>query len=157
MHGKPSRSSDPPAEITIYARNGTKFSRHVHKECPNRWCRKRFFYGFSVKDGKKVYESLIGKNFMITSSETAFAVDYCYEITLHCVHNNATFHGLENIYNQLHNFNLSSLQGQEYFMNSNVAILGWMKQSLNTTIFRRQSFPTTGLMNTFAWCLTVRL
>ena len=103
-------SSDPPAEITIYTRNGTKFSRHVHKECPNRWCRKRFFYGFSVKDGKKEYESLIGKNLVITSSETAFAVDYCYEITLHCVHNNATFHGLENIYNQLHNFNRHNIK-----------------------------------------------
>ena len=103
-------SSDPPAEITIYTRNGTKFAQHVHKECPNRWCRKRFFHGFSIKDGKKVYESLIGKDFLITSSETAFALDFCYEITLHCVHNNATFHGLENIYNQLHNYNRENIK-----------------------------------------------
>ena len=32
------------------------------------------------------------------------------EITLHCVHNNATFHGLENIYNQLHNYNRENIK-----------------------------------------------
>ena len=111
--GSLQESSDPPAEITIYTRNGTKFSRHVHKECPNRWCRKRFFYGFSVKDGKKVYESLIGKNFVITSSETAFAVDYFYKITLHCVHNNATCHGLEIIYNQQAQYQAGGCEQEE--------------------------------------------
>ena len=103
-------SSDPPAEITIYSRHGTKFARHVHKECPNRWCRKRFFHGFSIKDGKRVYECLSGKQFLVTSSETAFSLDFCYEMTLHCVHNNATFHGLENIYNQLHNYNRQNIR-----------------------------------------------
>ena len=70
--------------------------------------------GFSTvlasKMEKKVYEYLIGKDFLITSSETVFALDFCYEITLHCVHNNATFHGLENIYNQLHNYNRENIK-----------------------------------------------
>ena len=102
-------SSDPPAELTIYTRNGTKFSRHLHKECPNRWCRKRFFYGFSIKNGIKVYESLAGKAYLVTSSETAFSLDFCLEMTLHCVHNNATFQGLENVYNQMHNYNRQNI------------------------------------------------
>ena len=104
-----SASAHPPAEITIYTRQGTKFARHTHKECPNRWCRKRFFYGYSIKDGKKIYETLAGKTFLMTSSETAFSLDLCYEMTLHCVHNNATFHGLESVYNQLHNFNRQNI------------------------------------------------
>ena len=49
-------SNDPPAEVTIYTREGTKFAQHYHKECPNRWCRKKFSYGYFVKDGIKVYE-----------------------------------------------------------------------------------------------------
>ena len=73
-------SVHPPAEITIYTRQGTKFARHIHKECPNRWCRKRFFYGYSIKDGKKIYETLAGKTFLMTSSETAFSLDLCYEV-----------------------------------------------------------------------------
>ena len=100
-------SSDPPSEVTIYTRNGTKFAQHYHKECPNRWCRKSFYYGYSMKNGIKVYDtdSLKCRKYLVTSDQTALAVDFCYEVTLHILHNNATFHGLENVYNQFHNFN----------------------------------------------------
>ena len=89
-HGLLRVCSDQCAEVTIYTRTGTKFAKHFHKECPNRWCRKRFYYGFSVKNGVKVYESLIGKEYLVTSSETAFSVEYCYEITLQKLHNNVS-------------------------------------------------------------------
>ena len=42
-HGDLVDSKDPPSEVTIYTREGTKFAQHFHKECPNRWCRKTFF------------------------------------------------------------------------------------------------------------------
>ena len=51
-------SKDDPAEITVYTRAGTKFAQHFHRECPNRWCRKSFYYGYTVKKEKKVYDDL---------------------------------------------------------------------------------------------------
>ena len=94
-----------PADVTIYTREGTKFAQHFAKECTNRWCRKRFYFGYCVKSGQKVYEK-IGPNsdILITSSETAFKIDFLYEISLHILHSNATFQGLSDVYNQLHNF-----------------------------------------------------
>ena len=104
-------SKDPPSEVTIYTREGTKFAQHFHKECPNRWCRKTFFFGYSVKNKTKVYEPLNSKRkYLVISRETAFAVDLCYEITLHILHNNATFQGLSDVYNQLHNFNRTHIK-----------------------------------------------
>ena len=52
---------------------------------------------------------MAGKAYLVTSSETAFSLDFCLEMTLHCVHNNATFQGLENVYNQLHNYNRQNI------------------------------------------------
>ena len=78
-----SDSKDDPAEVTIYGRQGTKFGRHYHKECPNRWCRKTFYHGYSVKGDKKVYQPLKANNYLFISQETAFTVDFCFEMTLH--------------------------------------------------------------------------
>ena len=103
--GKLIESKDDPAEVTMYSREGTSFVKHFVRECANRWCRKRFYCGYSVKDGFKVYEPLDSNSrVLVSSSETAFSVDYLYEVTLHILHSNATFEGLSNIYNQFHNF-----------------------------------------------------
>ena len=62
----------------------------ILSECANRWCRKRFYCGYSVKDGFKVYEPLDSNSrVLVSSSETAFSVDYLYEVTLHILHSNA--------------------------------------------------------------------
>ena len=107
-------SQDNPAELTIYTRQGVKFAQHFHKECPNRWYRKTFFHGYSVKQGKKVYDPLNhSRKYLITSRETAFAVDFCYELTLHILHNNASFQGYTDVFNQFHNFNKNNLKRQE--------------------------------------------
>ena len=107
-------SQEHSAEITIYTREGTKFAQHFHKDCPNRWCRKTFFYGYSVKNGIKVYDNLSTKlKYLITSRETAFAIDFCYELTLHILHNNATFQGYSDVYNQLHNFKKDDIKKRE--------------------------------------------
>ena len=35
-------TNDNPGELTIYTRQGTLFTQHFTKVCPNRWCRKGF-------------------------------------------------------------------------------------------------------------------
>ena len=98
-------SDNKPAEMTIYTRHGTKFCQHFTKVCPNRWCRKRFMYGYTIKNEEKIYDALnhTTEN-LISSNETGFSIDYLYEATLHFLHSNATFQGLSDIYNQFHNF-----------------------------------------------------
>ena len=104
-------SRDDPAEVTLYTREGTKFAQHFHKECPNRWCRKSFFYGYSVKKDTKIYDPLThDRKYLIISRETAFSIDFCYELTLHILHNNATFQGYSDVYNQLHNYKNENLK-----------------------------------------------
>ena len=77
-----STSDNPPAEVTVYTRSGTMFSQHFNKVCPNRWCRKVFMLGYNIKNGVKVYENINDKSeYLVTSNETAFSVDYLYEIT----------------------------------------------------------------------------
>ena len=103
-------SDNPPAEITVYTRQGTKFSQHFTKVCPNRWCRKKFMHGFAIKNDEKFYDAFSeNTKFLVTSSETAFSVDYLYEVSLHFLHANATFMALTDVYNQFHNFSRQDL------------------------------------------------
>ena len=51
-------SDNQPAEVTLYTRHGTKFCQHFCKVCPNRWCRKKFMYGYTIKNSEKVYDIL---------------------------------------------------------------------------------------------------
>ena len=145
-----SDSKDDPAEVTIYGRQGTKFGRHYHKECPNRWCRKTFYHGYSVKGDKKVYQPLKANNYLFISQETAFTVDFCFEMTLHVLHNKATFQGCADVYNQFHNFDCKSSDRNSlnrkrlstaffcmafwnshpvlvFYMSLSLVILGWRK------------------------------
>ena len=103
-------SDNQPAEVTVYTRMGTKFSQHFTKVCPNRWCRKKFMCGYSIKNEEKIYERMDHSSvYLVSSNETAFTVDYLYEVTLHFLHSNATFQGLSDIYNQFHNFSRQNL------------------------------------------------
>ena len=104
-HGSLVLTNDKPGEVTIYSREGTLFAQHITKICPNRWCRKRFAFGFSTKNGEKVYDRLTHETkYLICSNETAFKTDFLYEATLQFLHLNATFHGISDVYNQFHNF-----------------------------------------------------
>ena len=104
-HGNLVLSDDEPAEVTIYTREGTRFSQHFTKVCPNRWCRKRYSYGYSIKNGEKVYDKITHETkYLVSSNETVFKIDFLYEATLHFLHLNATFQGLSDVYNQFHNF-----------------------------------------------------
>ena len=62
-------------------------------------------YGYTVKNDTKVYDMLSHKTvYLVISNETAFSIAFLYETTLHFLHNNATFLGLSDIYNQFHNY-----------------------------------------------------
>ena len=108
-HGNLVMSDNLPSEVTIYTRHGTKFSQHFTKVCPNRWCRKKFMCGYKINNTKKVYDGINSTTYLISSSETAFAIDYLYEVMLQFLHSNATFQGSSNIYNQFHNFSRQNL------------------------------------------------
>ena len=106
-----STSSNDPGDLTIYTRNGTIYSQHFIKECPNRWCRKRFGYGYSVKKDTKVFDKMTDKTkYIVCSNETAFTIDFLYEVTLQVLHLNASFQGICDVYNQLHNYNNDTMR-----------------------------------------------
>ena len=103
-----------PAELTVYTREGTKFAQHFSKECSNHWCRSRFYHGYFVSSGEKIYEDLDFKSkCIVTSTETAFSLDFLYEQKLHMMHSNATFQGLSDTYNDFQNFKDSKLKRKD--------------------------------------------
>ena len=97
------------ANIVIYTRSGTNKGVHHEKRCNNRAlpCRAGHYYGF-LRDGttKIVEDDALQKEFLITSNQTAFAVDYLWDITLQILFSRATFESLGQIYNNLHFTNL---------------------------------------------------
>ena len=70
--------------IIVYTRTGTKKGISVEKRCNNYRCRKGYYYGFHRgKDNSKVFETDVLKNdFLLTTNQTALAVDYNWEIVL---------------------------------------------------------------------------
>ena len=49
----------------------------------------------------------------MTSSETAFSIDFLYEVSLHFLHANATFMALADVYNQFHNFTRQNISRRD--------------------------------------------
>ena len=112
--GPLSKLSDPPSELTVYTREGTKFAQHFGKECSNHWCRIKYYYGYSTNNGHKVYDDINSDTkCIVTSTETSFSVDFLYECKLHMLHSNATFQALSDVYNQFHNFEDSSIRRKD--------------------------------------------
>ena len=95
--------------LVIYTRCGTENGVHVEMRCNNRSlpCRAGHYHGF-VKDGttKVMDDDVLKAEFLITSTQTAFAIDYLWDITLQILFSRATFEGLGNIFNNLHFTNL---------------------------------------------------
>ena len=82
---------------------------HEERRCNNRTlpCRAGHFHGYVKSDQTKVLDDNILQNkYLITSNQTAFAIDYLWDITLQILFMRATFEGLGNVYNNLHNTNL---------------------------------------------------
>ena len=91
--------------IVIYTRTGTKRGVHVEMRCNNRSlpCRAGHYHGYlNVESAKHIQDDALKNEFLVTSSQTAFAVDYLWDITLQILFSRATFEGLGNIFNNLH-------------------------------------------------------
>ena len=70
----------------------------------------RYYCGYYSLNGDKVYYDLSSQGkYLITSGNTAFAIDYLYEVILLLLHGNVSFEALADVYNQLHNFNQDDL------------------------------------------------
>ena len=99
----------------IYTRDGTRTGKHLEYRCNNRRlpCRAGHYYGF-VSMGEKgndekprCYEKLAWKkDYLVTSSQTAFSITYLWDCLLQVVFSNASFESLAKIYNNLHFVNL---------------------------------------------------
>ena len=95
--------------IVIYTRSGTKKGLHVEMRCNNRSlpCRAGHYFGYvKVGTAKHIDSDALRNEFLVTSSQTAFSVDYLWDITLQILFSRATFEGLGKIYNNLHFTNL---------------------------------------------------
>ena len=134
---------DEPSDVSVYTREGTKFAQHFAKVCPNRWCRKRFYFGYSVKCGEKVYDRIEPKtDILITSNETAFKIDFLYEASLHFLHSNATFQGLSDVYNQFQNFRRENISRQNLVskrLASGFFLYGFLEMTSRCGIFPKMS------------------
>ena len=114
------------ANLVIYTRTGTKKGLHVEMRCNNRTlpCRAGHYFGY-VKTGsaKIIDKDALRKEFLVTSSQTAFAIDYLWDITLQILFTRATFEGLGNIFNNLHFTNLpyDTLQKRENIISKRIA------------------------------------
>ena len=95
--------------LVIYTRFGTKKAVHVEMRCNNRAlpCRAGHYYGF-VRNGtsKVINGDVLKGDFLVTSNQTAFSIDYLWDMTLQILFSRATFEGLGNIFNNLHFTNL---------------------------------------------------
>jgi hypothetical protein len=95
--------------LVIYTRFGTKKAVHVEMRCNNRSlpCRAGHYYGF-VRNGtsKVINGDVLKGDFLVTSNQTAFSIDYLWDMTLQILFSRATFEGLGNIFNNLHFTNL---------------------------------------------------
>ena len=113
-------------DLIIYTRSGTVRGIHEEMRCNNRTlpCRAGHFYGY-VKSGqsKVLDDDVLSNKYLITSNQTAFAIDYLWDITLQILFMRATFEGLGNVYNNLHysNMPLDTLLKRETIVRKRIA------------------------------------
>ena len=70
-----------------------------------------YYQGYTVHKGDNIYENLTSETkYLVSSNETAFSVEYLYEISLYILHTNASFFALADVYNQLHCFDNSTIE-----------------------------------------------
>ena len=95
--------------MVFYTRSGTKRGVHEEMRCNNRSlpCRAGHYHGYvRVGASKHIDDGALRNTFLVTSSRTAFAIDYLWDITLQILFSRSTFEGLGNIFNNLHFTNL---------------------------------------------------
>ena len=96
-------------QMVVYTRSGTRRGVHVEKRCNNRSlpCRAGHYHGYvKTAEGKIIDTDVLKNEYLVTSNQTAFAVDYLWDTALQILFNRATFEGLANVYN---NFNYKNI------------------------------------------------
>ena len=73
------------SQLVLYTRTGPKKGVHIEKRCNNRTtqCRAGHYYGY-VKSGtsKVIDDDALKLEYLVTSNQTAFSVDYLWDMTL---------------------------------------------------------------------------
>ena len=98
----------------------------MERRCNNRaaQCRAGHFYGYVKKGNVKLLEpDCLKKEYLVTSCQTAFAIDYLWDMTLQILFSNATFDGLANVFNNLHftNFLHDIMKRRETIISKRIA------------------------------------
>ena len=97
--------------FVIYGRNGARQAVHKEKRCNfrnyNFECGAGYYYGYLTYNGMKMVSDNALKNpVLITSSQTAFDMDYLVEFVSRVQISSTTFEGAAKEFNRFHNLNL---------------------------------------------------
>ena len=107
VHNKNNKLED----MLVYSRNGTFKMKHIKYICNNQnkhnHCRATFFHSYYRTKGKKVYyDDALRNDQLVISSQTAFDVDYLYEMVSLVESCSVNFESLSKVYNRVHNSKL---------------------------------------------------
>ena len=99
------------SEMLIYGRNGVQLAEHKEHRCSNKNmiqpCRAGAFYGYITFEGDKIYtEDCLKNEFLITSNQTAFEVNYLLEVVADIYLLQGCFESIAKKYNRLNNRHL---------------------------------------------------
>jgi hypothetical protein len=91
--------------MLVYGRSGTYRAIHEEFNCNNQnsKCGTSYFFSFYKHGGKKVYyNDALKKKQLVGSAQTAFDVDYLYELSNLVEQCSANFEALAKVYNRMH-------------------------------------------------------
>ena len=100
------------SDMVIYGRNGLKMAKHKKFRCSNRnkeqgICPVIAYHGYISYGGDKIYaENCLKNKVLVTSSQTAFEIDYLIEVVADIYILQGCFEGIAKKFNRLNNRNL---------------------------------------------------
>ena len=88
--------------MLVYGRSGTYMANHNEYVCNNRnsKCKSSYFYSYYKTKGKQIYYNDALQKKIVVSAQTAFDVDYLYELTNLVEQCSANFEALAKVYNR---------------------------------------------------------
>ena len=150
---KVARPDERDNKFLIYTRNGTINATQEEYRCNNnsrvKKCRAGHYYGYTIEHDVKHYEDDALKNdFLVTSNQTAFSVDYLFDSVLQILCSNTNFESLAKIYNNLHFVNLPTdlmqrrIEAQRKRIASAISTYGYLevgqRYGINPFIYKGQ-------------------
>ena len=82
----PHKRNNKSLNMIVYSRKGTYGAEHLEHICNNQNtfnpCRASFFYSYYKVKGKKIYyDHALKQDILVTSTQTAFEIEYLLELT----------------------------------------------------------------------------